>query len=114
MLIIGVIIIIGLVGTGILRYRYHYRLAMGPITEAAFACALLNIGIFLFCVLLGQLSGPNYLPLYRLLQGGLMPLIGISVALVGMVRERGLMNWWLLWFNVLFLIFDLLLVWSGH
>jgi len=31
-----------------------------------------------------------------------------------MVRERGLMDWWLLQFNVLFLIFDILLVWLGN
>jgi len=120
MLVIGIILIIGVVGTGILRFRYHYRLAMGPMTETAFACSLLNIGVFLLFVLLGQLSGalfaagPLYLPLYRLLQGGTIPLIGIGLAIVGMVRERGLMNWWLLQFNVLFLIFDILLVWLGN
>lgn len=120
MLVIGIILIIGIVGTGILRFRYHYRLSMGSITETAFACSLLNIGVFLLFVLLGQLPGPFltmgpiYLPLYRLLQGGIIPLAGIVLAIVGMVRERGLMNWWLLQFNVLFLIFDILLVWLGN
>lgn len=120
MLVIGIILIIGIVGTGILRFRYHYRLSMGSITETAFACSLLNIGVFLLFVLLGQLSGPFlamgpiYLPLYRLLQGGIIPLAGIVLAIVGMIRERGLMNWWLLQFNVLFLIFDILLVWLGN
>ncbi|MFM1672857.1 hypothetical protein [Lactiplantibacillus plantarum] len=70
-------------------------------------------------ILLGQLTGPillsewAYLPIYRLLQGGLIPVIGIGLAILGMVREKGLMNWWLLHFNVLFLIFDVLLVWQG-
>lgn len=119
MLVIGVILVIGTIGTGILRFRYHYRLSMGTITETAFACSLLNIGVFLFFVLLGQLSGPwfgnhqGYLPLYRLLQGGLIPIIGMVLAIIGMVREKGLMNWWLLQFNLLFLIFDILLVWFG-
>lgn len=119
MLVIGIILAVGVVGTFVLRYRYHYRLAMGTMTETAFACSLLNIGVFLLFILLGQLTGPAivayraYIPLYRLLQGGLIPLIGMGLAIAGMVRERGLMNWWLLQFNLLFLIFDVLLVWFG-
>jgi len=120
MLVVSLILVVGLIGTGILRFRYHYRLSMGTITETAFACSLLNIGVFLFFVLLGQLSGSVvteafYLPVYRLLQGGLIPLIGLGLSIYGMVREKGLMNWWLLQFNLLFLIFDILLVWfSGY
>lgn len=118
MLVVCLILAVGLIGTGVLRFRYHYRLSMGTITETAFACSLLNIGVFLFFVLLGQLSGPIvtgrfYLPFYRLLQGGLIPLIGILLSIYGMWREKGLMNWWLLQFNLLFLIFDILLVWFG-
>ncbi|AVK62812.1 hypothetical protein C5Z26_01150 [Lactobacillus sp. CBA3606] len=118
MLIVGIILIVGLIGTGILRFKYHYRLSMGAVTETAFACALLNIGVFLFFVLLGQLFGSAlaantvYLLIYRGLQGGLIPLVGMGLAGFGMWRERGLMNWWLLQFNLLFLFFDVLLVWS--
>ncbi|MFC6179979.1 hypothetical protein [Lactiplantibacillus daowaiensis] len=120
MIVIGLILIVGIIGTVVLRFRYHYRLSMGTITETAFACSLLNIGVFLFFVLLGQMSGPAfapghaYLPLYQLLQGGLIPVAGMALSVVGMVRERGLMNWWLLQFNLLFLIFDVLLVWFGN
>ncbi|MDV0430710.1 hypothetical protein RXV91_07490 [Lactiplantibacillus sp. DA1] len=119
MLVVGIILVIGIVGTFVLRFRYHFRLSMGTITETAFACSLLNIGVFLLFILLGQLTGPvlfserAYLPIYRLLQGGLIPIIGIVLAIMGMVREKGLMNWWLLHFNILFLIFDVLLVWMG-
>ncbi|ALO03844.1 hypothetical protein N7X57_05365 [Lactiplantibacillus paraplantarum] len=119
MLVVGIILVIGIVGTFVLRLRYHFRLSMGTITETAFACSLLNIGVFLLFILLGQLTGPvllseqAYLPIYRLLQGGLIPIIGIVLAIMGMVREKGLMNWWLLHFNILFLIFDVLLVWMG-
>lgn len=119
MLIIGSILTVGIVGTVILRWGFHFRLSMGTITETAFACSLLNIGVFLLFILLGQITGPTffaqqaYIPLYRFFQGGLIPIIGIVVSIIGMVRERGLMNWWLLQFNVLFLIFDLLLVWFG-
>ncbi|BBM20455.1 hypothetical protein GA516_11780 [Lactobacillus pentosus] len=119
MLVIGIILIIGIIGTFILRFQFHFRLSMGAVTETAFACSLLNIGVFLLFVLLGQLTGPvllsqwAYLPIYRLLQGGLIPVIGIGLAVFGMVREKGLMNWWLLHFNVLFLIFDVLFVWVG-
>ena len=118
MLVVSLILAGGVSGTGILRFRYHYRVSMGTITETAFACSLLNIGVFLFFVLWGQLSGPVvtgsfYLPIYRLLQGGLIPLIGLVLSILGMVREKGLMNWWLLQFNLLFLIFDILLVWFG-
>lgn len=120
MLIIALIAAVGIVGTIILRFGFHFRLSMGAITETAFACSLLNIGVFLLFVLLGQLTGPAfvaeraYLPLYRFFQGGLIPLIGIGLSIVGMVREKGLMNWWLLQFNLLFLIFDVLLVWFGN
>ncbi|WP_318766516.1 hypothetical protein [Lactiplantibacillus carotarum] len=75
MLVIGLILAIGVIGTFVLRFRFHFRLSMGTITETAFACSLLNIGVFLLFVLLGQLSGPAfvaeqaYLPLYRLFQG---------------------------------------------
>ncbi|VDG18182.1 hypothetical protein [Lactobacillus paraplantarum] [Lactiplantibacillus mudanjiangensis] len=119
MVVIGLILIVGLIGTVILRFRYHYRLSMGAMTETAFACSLLNIGVFLFFVLLAQLSGPAfaaghfYYPVYCLLQGGLIPFIGMVLAIIGMVREKGLMNWWLLQFNGLFLIFDIMLVWFG-
>ncbi|WP_436665216.1 hypothetical protein [Lactiplantibacillus plantarum] len=119
MLVVGIILVIGIIGTLVLRFQFHFRLAMGTITETAFACSLLNIGVFLLFILLGQLTGPillsewAYLPIYRLLQGGLIPVIGIVLAILGMVREKGLMNWWLLHFNVLFLIFDVLLVWQG-
>ncbi|MFB9768454.1 hypothetical protein [Lactiplantibacillus modestisalitolerans] len=118
MLIISVILAVGIIGTLILRYGFHFRLAMGSVTETAFACSLLNIGVFLLSILLGQLTAPTfiakiYLPLYLIFQGGLIPLIGIGLAVYGMVRERGLMNWWLLQFNVLFLCFDVLIVWLG-
>ena len=119
MLVVGLILVVGIVGTIVLRFRYHFRLSMGAITETAFACSLLNIGVFLLFILLGQLTGPfffsvqAYLPFYRLLQGGLIPIVGIGLAIMGMVREKGLMNWWLLQFNLLFLIFDILLVWMG-
>jgi len=118
MIVIGIILGVGLIGTLVLRFRYHFRLSMGTLTETAFACSLLNIGVFLLFVLLSQLTGPillagAYLPIYRLFQGGLIPIIGIGLSVLGMVREKGLMNWWLLQFNLLFLIFDILLVWLG-
>lgn len=120
MVIIGVILAVGIIGTFVLRMGFHFRLSMGTLTETAFACSLLNIGVFLLFVLLGQLTGPAfiaeqaYLPLYRVFQGGLIPLVGIGLSIAGMVREKGLMNWWLLQFNLLFLIFDVLLVWFGN
>ena len=56
MLVVGIILVIGIIGTLVLRFQFHFRLAMGTITETAFACSLLNIGVFLLFILLGQLT----------------------------------------------------------